>query len=104
MICSEGLRAIKGTLVEDAEVKFKEGDGLPGLPAETTDKIIIAADNGRFYTVSADKLPGGRGWVSRSPRWLISALMPRLSISSRRVISAFCGIRYRLRLCHRCHR
>ena len=32
------------------------------MPAETTDKIIIAADNGRFYTVSADKLPGGRGF------------------------------------------
>ena len=65
VICSEKgwVRAIKGTLAEDAEVKFKEGDGPAfRLPAETTDKIIIAADNGRFYTVSADKLPGGRGF------------------------------------------
>ena len=65
VICSEKgwVRAIKGTLAEDAEVKFKEGDGPAfRVPAETTDKIIIAADNGRFYTVSADKLPGGRGF------------------------------------------
>ena len=65
LICSEKgwVRAIKGVLAEDAEVKFKEGDSAAfQVPAETTDKIIIAADNGRFYTISADKLPGGRGF------------------------------------------
>ncbi|HSM54286.1 MAG TPA: DNA gyrase C-terminal beta-propeller domain-containing protein, partial [Erythrobacter sp.] len=28
----------------------------------TTDKILIAAENGRFYTLGADKLPGARGF------------------------------------------
>ena len=65
VICSEKgwIRAAKGHLASDAEVKFKEGDG-PALMvhAETTDRILVAADNGRFYTLSADKLPGGRGF------------------------------------------
>ena len=29
--------------------------------AETTDKIIVASTGGRFYTLQADRLPGGRG-------------------------------------------
>ena len=32
------------------------------LHAETTDKILLFADNGRFYTLSGDKLPRGRGF------------------------------------------
>ena len=31
------------------------------FPAETTSKILAFASNGRFYTVDASKLPGGRG-------------------------------------------
>ena len=31
------------------------------VPAATTDKLMIFATNGRFYTVAVDKLPGGRG-------------------------------------------
>ncbi|WP_267386897.1 DNA topoisomerase IV subunit A [Sphingomonas sp. GC_Shp_3] len=59
------IRAMKGHL--DAAgieaVKFKEGDGpLFHLTAQTTDKILLAADNGRFFTLGADKLPGGRGF------------------------------------------
>ncbi|MFZ4108975.1 MAG: DNA topoisomerase IV subunit A [Polymorphobacter sp.] len=59
------VRALKGHAapsVGDA-VKFKEGDG-PGFAfhAHTTDKIIVAASDGRFYTLGADKLPGGRGF------------------------------------------
>ena len=59
------IRAMKGHL--DAPgieaVKFKEGDGpLFSLTAQTTDKILLAADNGRFFTLGADKLPGGRGF------------------------------------------
>lgn len=44
-------------------LKFKEGDG-PGFAfhAHTTDKLLLAAANGRFYTLAADKLPGGRGF------------------------------------------
>jgi topoisomerase-4 subunit A len=45
------------------DFKFKEGDGPAfALHAQTTDKLLIAADNGRFYTLGADKLPGARGF------------------------------------------
>ncbi|WP_022707126.1 DNA topoisomerase IV subunit A [Paracoccus zeaxanthinifaciens] len=56
------IRAMKGHQPLDAEVKFKDGDG-PGfaLHAETTDKLMIFASNGRFYTLPASNLPGGRG-------------------------------------------
>ncbi len=65
IICSEKgwIRAAKGHLAEDAEVKFKEGDGPQfRFHAETTDKILLIADNGRIFTLSCDKLPGGRGF------------------------------------------
>lgn len=56
------IRALKGHVgVED--VKFKEGDSLQlSLHAQTTDKILFFATNGRFYTVMGDKIPGGRGF------------------------------------------
>lgn len=44
-------------------MKFKEGDGPAfAFHAQTTDKLLLAAENGRFYTLAADKLPGGRGF------------------------------------------
>src|SRR3546814_17801114 len=47
----------------DQEFKYKEGDDLAFiLHAQTTDKLLLAAQNGRFYTLAADKLPGGRGF------------------------------------------
>jgi topoisomerase-4 subunit A len=59
------IRAMKGH-VEDTggeALKFKEGDGpFLAFHAQTTDKLLLAADNGRFYTLGADKLPGGRGF------------------------------------------
>jgi len=64
VICSKmgWIRAMKGHLDKEADVKFKEGDG-PGfaLHAQTTDKILLFGTNGRFYTLGCDKLPGGRG-------------------------------------------
>ena len=45
------------------DFKFKEGDGPAyAFHAQTTDKLLIACDNGRFYTLGADKLPGARGF------------------------------------------
>lgn len=45
------------------DFKYKEGDGPAfALHAQTTDKLLIAADNGRFYTLGGDKLPGARGF------------------------------------------
>ncbi len=58
------IRAAKGYLDDTAidNVKFKEGDKLKfSLHAETTDKLLVFATNGRFYTIGIDKLPGGRG-------------------------------------------
>jgi topoisomerase-4 subunit A len=50
-------------LVLDGDFKFKEGDGPAyAFHAQTTDKLLIACDNGRFYTLGADKLPGARGF------------------------------------------
>ena len=56
------VRTAKGHLDDTSQLKFKEGDRLQfALKAETTDKLIAFATNGRFYTIGADKLPGGRG-------------------------------------------
>ena len=59
------IRAMKGHVdLSAAEtLKFKEGDGPAfAFHAQTTDKLLLAAANGRFYTLAADKLPGGRGF------------------------------------------
>jgi topoisomerase-4 subunit A len=56
------IRAAKGHLEDVSTLKFKDGDKLKfWLHAETTDKILVFGTNGRFYTLGADKLPGGRG-------------------------------------------
>ncbi|HEY0413710.1 MAG TPA: DNA topoisomerase IV subunit A [Allosphingosinicella sp.] len=59
------IRAMKGhvDLSNPEAMKFKEGDGPRFFfHAQTTDRILLAASNGRFYTLAADKLPGGRGF------------------------------------------
>ena len=64
IVCSKKgwIRAMKGHLAPDAEVKYKEGDGPKFvMHAQTTDKLLVFATNGRFYTMACDKLPGGRG-------------------------------------------
>src|SRR6516162_90240 len=64
VLCSEKgwIRAVKGHNVSAAEQKYKEGDAPRfAIAAETTDRLIIFGTNGRFYTISVDRLPGGRG-------------------------------------------
>ncbi len=57
------VRSVKGHIALDDDIKFKDGDRLKfGLHAQTTDKILLFATNGRFYTLQADKLPRGRGF------------------------------------------
>jgi topoisomerase-4 subunit A len=60
------IRAMRGhvELTNAEALKFKEGDELafPLLHAHTTDKILLASSDGRFYTLAADRLPGGRGF------------------------------------------
>ena len=59
------IRAMKGhaDLARTDDFKFKDGDALAfAIHAQTTDRILLAGANGRFYTLSADRLPGGRGF------------------------------------------
>ena len=64
VICSRmgWIRAMKGQVALDSEVKFKDGDaGRFLFHAETTDRIILIGSNGRVYTLIGANLPGGRG-------------------------------------------
>ncbi|WP_188475736.1 DNA topoisomerase IV subunit A [Primorskyibacter flagellatus] len=66
VVCSKmgWVRGMKGhlDLAQGDKLKFKDGDeGRFAFHAETTDKLLIFATNGRFYTVTAANLPGGRG-------------------------------------------
>ncbi len=59
------IRAMSGhrDLASADTLKFKEGDGpLFAFHAQTTDRLLLAAANGRVFTLAADKLPGGRGF------------------------------------------
>src|SRR2546430_1488261 len=56
------IRALRGTVTDLASIAFKADDGPKfAFPAETTSRCLVFASNGRFYTLDAAKLPGGRG-------------------------------------------
>lgn len=56
------LRAMKGHLTDHSLLTFKEGDSLKlAFHAQTTDKVLVFTTGGKFYTIGADRLPGGRG-------------------------------------------
>ena len=56
------IRALRGHVTDLSGVAFKTDDALKfAFPAETTSKCLVFATNGRFYTLDAAKLPGGRG-------------------------------------------
>src|SRR5882672_11248519 len=56
------IRTLRGTVSDLSSVAFKTDDGPKfAFPAETTSKCLVFATNGRFYTLDAAKLPGGRG-------------------------------------------
>ncbi len=64
VVCSQmgWIRAMKGHIALDSDLKFKDGDGPRFIfHAETTDKILLFGNNGRVYTLAASNLPGGRG-------------------------------------------
>ena len=77
------VRAARGHVPLDGDFKFKEGDGPAfAVHAQTTDKLLVAGDDGRFFTIGADKLPGARGFgepirtmVDIDPEVQIVALM-----------------------------
>jgi topoisomerase-4 subunit A len=55
------IRAQKGHLAADAEVRFKEGDALHlAVHAQTTDRIVLFATNGRAFTLKGEAVPRGR--------------------------------------------
>lgn len=57
------IRALKGHQDDLSSLKHKDGDEtLFGVKAETTDKLMLFASNGRVFTLDASKLPGGRGF------------------------------------------
>jgi len=57
------IRALRGHVSDLSGVTFKTDDALRfAFPTETTAKILIFGSNGRFYTIEAAKLPGGRGY------------------------------------------
>jgi topoisomerase-4 subunit A len=56
------IRALRGHVDDLSAVTFKTDDALKfSFPTETTAKILLFAGNGKFYTIEAAKLPGGRG-------------------------------------------
>ncbi len=64
VVCSQmgWIRAMTGHIDLNRELKFKDGDGPRFVfHAETTDRLLVFGSNGRFYTLSAANLPGGRG-------------------------------------------
>ena len=56
------IRALKGNPEDLSKLDFKQGDSLKrAVRASTTDKILLFATNGKFFTLEANQLPGGRG-------------------------------------------
>ena len=64
IVCSRmgWIRAFKGHYDALPDLKFKEGDGpCFQLKAKTTDKLLVFATDGKFYTLPCDKLPSAKG-------------------------------------------
>ncbi|MEM1200837.1 MAG: DNA topoisomerase IV subunit A [Pseudomonadota bacterium] len=64
VVCSDKgwIRAMKGHLADTSGLSYKDGDkGRFVFHAETTDKLVLLSSSGKFYTLGADRLPGGRG-------------------------------------------
>ncbi len=56
------IRALRGHMESTDGLQFKAGDELRyALAAHTTDKIILFTTAGKFFTLDASQLPGGRG-------------------------------------------
>src|SRR5262245_34799349 len=56
------IRALRGHVGDLSNIVFKADDRLKlSFFTETTAKLLVFATNGRFYTLEAAKLPGGRG-------------------------------------------
>jgi topoisomerase-4 subunit A len=64
IVCSEKgwIRSMKGHLEDASGLVYKDGDRAKFVvKAMTTDKIMLFSSSGKFFTLEASKLPGGRG-------------------------------------------
>jgi topoisomerase-4 subunit A len=64
IVCSKlgWIRVARGTIENPAELKYKEGDAERFIvPAQSTDRLLVLAGDGRVYTLAVDRLPAGRG-------------------------------------------
>lgn len=64
VVCSKlgWIRAFKGHHDELPNLTFKEGDEAGfQLKAKTTDKLLVFASDGKFFTLPCDKLPSAKG-------------------------------------------
>jgi topoisomerase-4 subunit A len=78
------VRALKGHVADVDGVKYKEGDEERfQLLAQTTDKLILFATDGRFYTIGCDKLPRGKG--AGEPVRLMIDMPPDVDIAAARI-------------------
>lgn len=63
ILCSQKgwIKALKGNVEDVSSVKYKEGDQEQFvLKAYTTDKLIVAASDGKFFTIGCNNLSGGK--------------------------------------------
>ncbi|MCT4552054.1 MAG: DNA topoisomerase IV subunit A [Alphaproteobacteria bacterium] len=57
------IKALKGHVDLTQDFAFKDGDKLGfAIHSNSAHKLLIFADNGRFYTIDPAKLPRGRGF------------------------------------------
>ncbi|HEU5048366.1 MAG TPA: DNA topoisomerase IV subunit A [Rickettsiales bacterium] len=64
IICSKmgWIRAVKGHTTDLSDIKYKEGDeGKFFIFAQTTDKLLLFATDGKFFTIPCDKISRGKG-------------------------------------------
>ncbi len=56
------LRALRGHVEDVNAFKVKDGDSAAFIvQAETTDRLLLLASDGRVFTLRGDQVPGGRG-------------------------------------------
>ena len=57
------IRCLKGYADLNDEFKFKDDDRLLfAIHAQTTDKIVLLDNKGKFFSISASEIPSGRGF------------------------------------------
>ena len=56
------IRAMRGHVTDTSEIKYKDGDGERFVfQAQSSEKLLAVASDGRCYLIGIDKLPSGRG-------------------------------------------